>query len=177
MKIHRGLLCIWVLCAPLLTRAGTLDFVRNDLGLDLSKGAFENSLTNFPNAVKVQTEETNFFLQIKVDWYRTDASVAYEKQHAQSHLEFGFSDGKLALIRIMNVALNSDKEEAAKSQAWLNNLLASFRRLDGKGYVRQDKDLRVSYEAFCSPMENFAARILIALPHQLTTSPQGRYPR
>jgi hypothetical protein len=149
----------------IVASAGTLEFVSSNLGLDLAKLPFGSNLINYSNAEKTGTGDDSYPADAKVDWYRMDATMAYEKQHPNAHLEYGFSEGKLAAVRLFIIGIDlTEKEKSAKAKASLDNIFSNFKKLEGKGWTRQDADLSVRYEPLCNPSENLAGRILITLP-------------
>jgi hypothetical protein len=119
--------------------------------------------------VMMYSEETNSLTGLKIDWYQIDALSAREKEAVRKQVQYGFADGKLVAVQISKMEFSLDAEKTVKTKKALDGLLADFRKLDGSGLVRHDKDLQISYEGLCTTMENIAARITIVLPNVAAT--------
>jgi hypothetical protein len=164
MKINSRLFWIGIVSlAVIAARGGSLDFVRQNLSLDISKTPFGSSLSNHPNPIKAfnDTGATN---KPVVVWYKTEASSAYAAKHPKRFLEFGFSENRLMAIKVHVGSFYSDKGAQAKAQAELDDLFSKFQELAGNKRAFQDSDLRITYEALCNESENIVGRIIITLP-------------
>jgi hypothetical protein len=170
MKIQKILYsCVICFISFVVEASGTVDFVSNDLGLNPANLPFAKSLADYRGAVMMYSEETNSLTGLKIDWYQIDALSAREKEAVRKQVQYGFADGKLVAVQISKMEFSLDAEKTVKTKKALDGLLADFRKLDGSGLVRHDKDLQISYEGLCTTMENIAARITIVLPNVAAT--------
>src|ERR1041384_2445054 len=102
------LLMIAVTLGCLMTtdaRAGTIDFAKTNLGLDLSKMVLGSALTNFPGAQKDTAIGPNFKdfespSEASAEWYRNAYSDSYEMENPGRRLRFGFTEGRLVAIQL-----------------------------------------------------------------------------
>lgn len=151
-----------------MATADSVEFIRKHLGLDITNAPFGSPLTNYPGAAKTWTGEISWQLPAKLDWYQTDASTAYEREHPHRRLRYGFSEGRSAAIEIFIDSFSApfnDKETKAV-RASIDSIRAEFRKLGGKGLAFEDVNLRLSYDGMCNSSENLGARIIIAPPEK-----------
>ncbi len=164
MKIDFRLFWIGIVSLAIITaHAGSLDFVGQNLGLDVSKTPFGSSLTNYPSSTKTSLDG-NPPESSGVEWYKTEASSAYTTKHSKRSIEFGFLDGRLVAIKVTIWSFDSDKEAQAKAKATLDDLFAKFREMSGSKLEFQDANLRITYVPFCNSSENIVGEIQITPP-------------
>ncbi len=154
-------------------QADSVEFIRKNLGLEITNLSFGSPLTNYPGAVKVWTGKTSWQLQTEFDWYETDASTAYHREHPLRRLRYGFKEDRLAAIEIFIgfVDFGADKEKRAAFKASLDAIYAEFKKLRGKGPALEDVNLRVFYDGLCNPGEHIAARVTILPPQKNSARP------
>lgn len=164
-----ALVTIWACtaCLPIhCAGAGTTHFVEKTLALKkVSTGLFGSPLDQFSDAEAMPPGGPALDLDAGLDWYRTEDSASYEKDHPGRLLRYGFRDGRLVAVRVFSgFAFDPDQERAARIRESLSRIFLDFKRLPGQGMARQDESLRVRYASFCRPEENIFAVIVITPP-------------
>jgi hypothetical protein len=172
-NMRRIFLVIVFFClASTKTKADTIEFVRDYLGLQITNFVFGSALTNFPEAREktlytspdMQTGESAF--EKGAEWYLTKYSDLYEKKYPGAKLWLGFQKGRLVGIHVWSgFGFAGNKETSRKDFLnFLNKFSKEFQRLSGNSRILQDDHLRIRYEPLCSPAEIFAAGIRITPP-------------
>ena len=104
----------------------SIDYIKENWSLEVTKGMFGTRLSEHPGAVPASTNPSDDSMN-KLVWYSTDASSNYGNQFPGRSVLYGFKDGKMAAVCLLTgMAWDNDEEKARAKKQWIANLYTNF---------------------------------------------------